>query len=139
MVNITVADQATIGPLNKLTIQMLKDYFSISNPLFTRKMDLGLSVWGIDASIKYYKIDDNGNFILPIGGLNEALHIISDQYDMNQVKIIDQRVEIADKNFFDLYQFTGTLRDYQQKMTDHLKDPTVGIIEAMTGSGKTEV
>lgn len=136
MINITVSNQATISNLDKLTTQKLKDYFSISNPLFARKMDLGLSVWGISTSLKYYKIDDN-NFILPVGGLNEALNIISTQYDMSQVHINDKRVDTADKDFFKLYQFTGALRDYQQKMTNHLVKNTVGIIEAMTGSGKT--
>lgn len=137
MINIIISNKAVISSLPDRIIPILKSYFSISNPLFARKMDLGLSVWGIKSSLKYYELDNQNNFIIPIGGLNEALNVILEHYPNESLNIQDQRIEISDTEFFKKYHFTGTLRDYQQKMTDHMIDTTVGIIEAMTGSGKT--
>jgi superfamily II DNA or RNA helicase len=138
MIKIIVQNKATIYNLSQELLAKLKDYFSISNPIFSRKMELGLSLWGLSATLKYYLLEEPNKLIIPIGGLSSAINIMLDNGILSTDIIIeDKRTEIADSDYFSKFLFTGKLRDYQQKMVDYLKTPTVGVIEAMTGSGKT--
>jgi len=50
---------------------------------------------------------------------------------------LDSRVTNIDADFFSNLKFTGSLRDYQEVVLNICLSKTVGIIEAMTGSGKT--
>ena len=41
------------------------------------------------------------------------------------------------QDYFSKVKFNATLRDYQQDMVDSCNNKTVGVLEAMTGAGKT--
>ena len=119
--------------IKKSAIKML----TIDNPLFFKKVDMGLSNWSTPSTLFYYKID--GDVLeVPIGALPDILEMCKiSGIDLKDVEIMDNRVSNLQPEYFKEIKFTGELRDYQQEIVDACMDKTIGIVEAMTGSGKT--
>jgi len=118
-------------PLKRATKKML----TIDNPLFFKRLDMGLSNWNINATLVYYEIQ--GDVLdIPIGALHHVIEMAQEE-GIKDIEIIDNRVSNLLPEYFQNLQFTGTLRDYQQAIVDTCMTKTVGIVEAMTGSGKT--
>jgi hypothetical protein len=110
---------------------------TIDNPLFFKRIDLGLSNWSTPSTLRYYKLD--GDVLdAPIGALADILEMCRDSgVDIRDIEMRDNRVSNIKRDYFNDIQFTGILRDYQEEIVEACLDRTVGIVEAMTGSGKT--
>lgn len=108
---------------------------TIDNPLFFKRMDMGLSNWKTPATLIYYEIHGD-TLDMPIGALHEVIEMAQKE-GITDIEIRDNRVSNLKPNYFKKLKFTGTLRDYQQEIVDACMGKTVGIVEAMTGSGKT--
>lgn len=135
MITIKIAEKAVLYNLPQKLKPIITKFFSISNPLFARKMELGKSLWGMKSTIDYYEINKiDGSITIPIGGLNDALHILlNNNLTLSDVDIIDNRVVVSDTSYFNKFKFSGTLRDYQQEILKKISGATVGIVESMTG------
>ena len=134
---IIIKNKATICGINKDSIRDIKKLLTISNPLFEKKIELGLASWGTPSTLKYYELVDN-SISIPVGALPEAINIIEkngQKVDKKDLK--DVRFDKKLKSYFSKIDFKATLRNYQQEMVDATKNKTVGVIEAMTGAGKT--
>jgi len=137
IVNNRVNLGSNLGP--RLT-KKIKERLTISNPLIKRKIDLGLSTWGEQYDLLYYDETTNG-LIIPVGIFSEILEILKEAgIAIRKKDIIDNRITIDGdvyKRFFSKLNFTGKLRDYQQEVVNACMSRSIGIIEAMTASGKT--
>jgi len=117
----------------------IKSLLTIPNPHFAKKIQMELSVWGIDSKLFFFR-EKNQKIIVPIGSLEEIISIaLDDGYHINSLDLIDCRVIERSPEYFENIKFKGKLRDYQQETIDAQKDKTIGVIEAQTGSGKTVI
>lgn len=130
-VTITLGSVASVSGLNKKQIDEIKAMFSISNPLFWKKQSMELSTWGLDQTLKYYTIQNKDTIDVPMGQWEKIKPIIGDDY-----KLKDERVTYSHTNPLNT-SFNGALYDYQQKMVDEMQNHDRGVIEAITGAGKT--
>ena len=100
---ILIKNKALISGLNKKQILQIQEKLTINNPLFHRKAELGLALWGIPSSLKYYEIDPSlpDQIIIPIGALPTLLN--DGILNPNPEDLIDQRtVGQANKYFSNL-------------------------------------
>jgi superfamily II DNA or RNA helicase len=137
---IILSNMAYLTGLSQITRQKIRKFLTIDNPLFQQGLNLGLANWGVPRNITYYKEPENnnaGSITVPIGALNDILHIIKEDGEVSKSDIIDNRYENILSEYFDKVHFTPTLRDYQQDMVDACTTKTIGVLEAMTGAGKT--
>jgi superfamily II DNA or RNA helicase len=134
---ILLGSRALIAGLPDNVKEATKQLLTIDNPLFFKRIDMGLSNWSTPSALIYYKINNDVMYI-PIGALHKVLELC-DTYGITptDIEIKDNRVSNVQKDYFTDVQFTGTLRGYQQDIVDACMNKTVGIVEAMTGSGKT--
>lgn len=105
----------------------IKELLTISNPTFLKKTEMGLSLWGIDPTVKFYEELDK-QLIVPIGVVDQVSEIL------NHPPIQDARFTALKPL---TVEFTGKLHDYQDKAVQALVGRSLGVLEAMTGSGKT--
>ena len=134
---IIVKNNAHLCGLDEDVCQYVKNFLTISNPLFEKKIELGLPSWGTPNNLKYYEIKDN-TIIVPIGALPEVINILEHHnIKVNKNDIKDRRFDKKLPKYFEDITFKATLRNYQKEMVDATKNRTVGVIEAMTGAGKT--
>lgn len=110
---------------------LTQKYLTICNPLFNKRIQMGLQNWGIPQNLLYYTISGNSVFT-PIG---YAPVLLSELVTRKiQYKIKDNRVVHELKNPI---LFTGVLRDYQQDIINACTTHSLGVVDSMTGSGKT--
>ena len=136
---IIIKNEATIIGLPSDDIKLVKEYLTVSNPLFEKKIELGLTNWNTPRSLQYYQINKD-SIVVPVGALSNLITIINNSdTNISIVKkdIKDARFDKELPSFFSNIKFTATLRDYQQEMLDATKSHSIGVIEAMTGAGKT--
>ena len=136
---IIVKNEATILGLPKEDVKLVKDYLTISNPLFEKKIELGLANWNTPRNLQYFTINDS-SMSVPVGALSKIIEIINtsrSDITITQKDIKDARFDKKLPSFFSNVKFKATLRDYQQEMLDATKGKSIGVIEAMTGAGKT--
>lgn len=88
---------------------------------------MGLSLWGVDPTIRFYEEKD-GTLMVPRGVINQVAGILGD----NDIK--DMRFSAHKPLQID---FTGDLHEYQVEAVKALSERSMGVLEAMTGSGKT--
>lgn len=132
---VLLGSRAYIAGLPKNILESTRHMLTIDNPLFFKRMDMGLSNWSTPSNLIYYKID--GDVIdVPIGALHRIIDACQKQ-GVTDIEIQDNRVSNIQQEYFKNLKFTGTLREYQQGIVDTCMGKTVGIVEAMTGSGKT--
>ena len=134
---IVLGSRALIAGLPEAVLNAAKKLLTIDNPLFFKRIDMGLSNWSTPSNLIYYKFVDNVMDV-PIGALHTILEMC-DKAGMirTDIEIRDNRVSNLQTEYFKKVKFTGKLRDYQRGIVDACKEKTVGIVEAMTGSGKT--
>ena len=111
---------------------MLEQALTISNPAISKKINLGLSLFGIPNELYYFEKVENGYYI-PLGSMPTLLSHLNQKYG---TEYTDHRTECTMP--LEL-KFTGELRSYQSDIITTLSNRTVGTISAMTGSGKTVV
>ena len=90
-------------------------------------------IWGIPPVLTYYTEGPARVLKIPVG----ALRLIEQEklLDFTKYKIEDIRFKSTKK--LNKIKFKGTLRDYQDEAVNSFTNKTVGILEAVTGSGKT--
>jgi len=132
---ILLGSRALIAGLPDNIKTATRQLLTIDNPLFFKRMDMGLSNWSTKPTLVYFKIDGD-MYDVPIGSLHTILEMCKKE-GITDIEIKDNRVSNVQPEFFKDLEFTGTLRDYQQAIVDTCMTKTVGIVEAMTGSGKT--
>jgi len=138
MIVILLSNSATISGIIKEHISIITKQLTIDNPLFFKRLDLGLQNWGVDRSLKYYKVLSNTALEVPIGYLQPILKTLKELgYAIDPTDIIDKRVTNKKSSFFNNLKFNATLRDYQTDIVKSCMGKSIGVVEAMTGSGKT--
>ena len=136
---IVVKNEATLIGLPPADKKLIKEYLTVSNPLFEKKIELGLANWNTPRSLQYYTTTDD-SMVIPVGSLSKAIEIVNSSDSNVQISkkdIKDVRFDKQLPSFFSKVKFKATLRDYQQEMLDATKNHSIGVIEAMTGAGKT--
>jgi superfamily II DNA or RNA helicase len=134
---IVLGSRALIAGLPETVLNATQKLLTIDNPLFFKRIDMGLSNWSTPSNLIYYKFEDNVMDV-PIGALHTILEMCNKEGINNaDIEIRDNRVSNLQTKFFKNIKFTGELRDYQREIVNSCKGKTVGIVEAMTGSGKT--
>lgn len=108
----------------------IKKLLTITNPIYLKKLDLSLALWDTDPTLKFYDELDDGSLAVPIGATNEVMGILGAANFRDERFLSSQRLKV---------KFTGKLYDYQQKALETLSEHSLGVLEAMTGSGKTLV
>lgn len=135
---IIVKNKATILGLPNEAFPPIKRHLTISNPLFEKKIELGLTNWGVPRQLEYFTFENNNTITVPIGSLPEILSILNGLgIEIKSEDIKEGRLDNHMPDYFSKIKFNATLRPYQQEMLDSTKRKTVGVIEAMTGAGKT--
>lgn len=136
---IVISNLAYITGLPEISVKKIKKLLTVDNPVFHQGISLGLTNWGVPQWLSFYHIrkDDNKSIDVPVGALNEVLLTIREDCNVEPSDIIDNRVTAKNTDYFSKVKFSATLRDYQQDMVDACDGKTVGVIEAMTGAGKT--
>jgi superfamily II DNA or RNA helicase len=138
--NITLKNKCKIEGLNKYIVPELTKKLTIANPVFGKKMDLQLSVFGVAQYLKFYELPDERTIIIPIGAYQEIYKSLEDLGEKpDKATITDERAEFLNDPYFSTLKFTGDLRDYQAETVQACLKTTNGVIESMTGSGKTVI
>jgi superfamily II DNA or RNA helicase len=134
---IIVKNEATICGLSKKLENIVKKYLTISNPLFEKRIELGLASWGCPPQLQYFTKQHN-SITVPVGALAPILQILRENgLEITSKDIKDVRLDKKLEDYFSKIKFKATLRPYQKEMLDATKNKTIGVIEAMTGAGKT--
>ena len=140
--DVIIKNKTLIKGLTKKQIQAVKDYLTISNPEFYKKVEMKLYHFDTPQDLKYYDTPAKDSVLVPVGATNDVLNLLVQNFNTikEDISIDDQRFENDEhKEFFEELEFNGELRDYQQITHDVCMDKTVGVVEAMTGSGKTVI
>lgn len=135
---IILKNSALISGINEVGMDEVKKYLTINNPLFFKKMDLGLSTWDIPQSVEYFEQVSDETIDVPIGAASKVFDILMKNGNpISKDDIFDQRVTNVLPEYFSKLKFKGKLRSYQQEIVDSCMPKTLGVVEAMTASGKT--
>ena len=138
MIIILLSNTATISGISKDTIKLISKYLTIDNPLFFKRIDMGLQNWGIPNRLKYYNKLSDSSIEIPVGALSGVIDILTSQkYSITKDDIIDKRVSNTKDTYFNNLKFTATLRGYQKDIVKSCMEKSIGVVEAMTGAGKT--
>ena len=125
---------------NPQLIAAIKKKLTIPNPMFNKKSEMGFSTWDTPNQLKYYEQPLPTVLEIPIGALGEVLELCHNfNIKIAPEDIMDNRVDGANlgTEYFNNISFSGILRPYQANIIHAMQDKTIGIIEAMTGAGKT--
>jgi superfamily II DNA or RNA helicase len=131
-ITIRVHAELTVTGLPRAAEQVLIDKNTFDDPAFERKERLGLWTGDTDRSITLYRHTPAG-LVLPRGTLPLVIKLCRDRGIAFRV----QNDTIAPQLGFDV--FAGTLRPYQERGLSNLLRWPTGLLEAPTGSGKTNV
>lgn len=138
MIQIQLDNNTLLSGLTKQDISNIKSLMTINNPLFYKKLDLGVSNWGIPSDLSYYTKLDDSSIIVPTGATEEVIDLlISHRRTITKESIQDNRVDNELVEYFSNLKFNGEPRDYQGETVNVCMGKTVGVIQAKTGSGKT--
>jgi superfamily II DNA or RNA helicase len=143
MINIEIKNTGKIKGIKSLpreVVESLRNEFTITNPMFSKKKALDLSIFGTPQYLNYYSSPDRDTLEVPVGGVSKAIEILlASGVGLTKDDIIDNRTTAYNPDFFDNVEFHATLRSYQQDMEDACMNNNSGVIQAKTGSGKTVV
>ena len=90
---ILLKNTALISGLNKDQITTIKKHLTIDNPLFFKRVELGLSNWGTTSQLNYYEILGETSIEIPIGSLQDILNkLTTNGAEIDSEDIIDNRV-----------------------------------------------
>ena len=113
------------------TLEFLKKELTIDNPQYIDAVKYGRWVGKrLKPKLKFFTGKKNLRF--PRGFANEAVRLVR-QLDGHAPIIIDKRSEQESVSF----NFSGTLRPYQEEAVAHVVARQFGVLESGTGSGKT--
>jgi superfamily II DNA or RNA helicase len=133
-----IKNNTQITGLSGNELRLVKNHLTIENPLFHSRLDMGLSNWNVPKQLQYFEEPASGSITVPNGALPDIIRLLdSNGVQIKPDDIIDARYSKPMPEFFSKLKFTGELRHYQQSIVDTCMSKTIGVVEAMTGSGKT--
>ncbi len=110
----------------------IKAQLTIDNPKYLAAKKFGRWIGkNLKPQLKYYQPVPRG-IRFPRGFSNQAV-LLCRKYMGISPQIVDKRRQLDEVTF----NFTGTLRPYQQLAVDKITNRSFGVLEAGTGSGKT--
>jgi len=132
MILLSEAAAVATGDFDSSALKKMKAELTINNPEILKRTQLGLSLMGMAPTIKMFKLSKDGETLtMPIGYAETAMKYLTDFdpiTDLVDIRSIGKPLKT---------KFTGKLRPYQREALNALKQPTIGVISAPTGSGKT--
>ena len=128
-----VAGQVTVSGLPAAVEEELIHRTTFANPAFAKKARLGFSTWNTDESIELWRRTERG-LVVPRGAF-EAVRAVLARHGLRS-RTVDRTIRPA---LHIKLRPAGALFPYQQRaLNDLLLSPT-GVLEAPTGSGKTNI
>ena len=127
---ILLSDNASLAlsDVDKSLVDKFKRDLTIDNPEILKRIQLGLSLMRISPTIKLYNLSENNEILtVPIGYTEELLKAL-DKPNIIDKRSLGKPIKLS---------FNGNLRDYQLTAVDSLDKPSIGVISAPTGSGKS--
>jgi superfamily II DNA or RNA helicase len=138
MIQIQLDSETLLSGLTKQHISNIKSLVTINNPMFYKRLDIGLSNWGVPPDLSYYTEMGDSSIIVPMGATEEVINLLLDSgQKLSKRSITDNRVDNELVDYFSKLKFNGEPRKYQGDTVDVCMDKTVGVVQAKTGSGKT--
>ena len=124
-----IDNQITVFGASPEIINQLKKALSFSNPAYFEAKKHGRWLGKISKTLCFFE-EDQGCVRLPRGFIRGALDIVG-----RDIVFQDDRRTLPEVDF----QFDGVLRSYQDEAVRTIFKKDFGILEALTGSGKTIV
>lgn len=129
-VKIRLDNRATlIAPPNELA-EALKHSLTLPNPVWQENQRRGRFNRGVEKELRFYE-EDASDLILPRGCMR--MIITACRRHAVPFTFIDRRRKCAEVTF----QFTGTLRPFQEEACRAVLKKEFGVLTAPTGAGKT--
>ena len=106
---IVVKNEATICGLSRELTNLVKKYLTISNPLFEKRIELGLASWGCPPQLQYFTKSED-SIKVPVGALSQILTILKENgVDITPKDIKDLRRDKDLKEYFSKVDFIACL------------------------------
>lgn len=132
MPTLTVTSQCQLENISSELEEALKEKLTIDNPRYIAAKRYGRWIGKqLKPKLRYYNFQ-SGTICFPRGFANQAI-LLCRQYLGQSPRIIDKRRLLRPVAF----NFSGTLRPYQQAAVEKVINRSFGVLEAGTGSGKT--
>jgi superfamily II DNA or RNA helicase len=129
---LTVSNDCLLEGLSFDLETVIKKELTIDNPKYTAAKRYGRWVGKkIKPQLKYYDPVPSG-IRFPRGYSNQAV-LLCRKHEGTSPQIIDNRRSLDDV----VFNFSGELREYQQRAVEAFDSHSFGVLEAGTGSGKT--
>ena len=132
MPSLTVAADCLLTDIPFALEKAIKDRLTIDNPKYISAKKFGRWIAKDLKPKLYYYEAVPGGLRFPRGFANQAVFLCRD-YLKQTPDIVDDRLLLPEEDF----QFSGTLRPYQERALAAAEKRSFGVIEAGTGSGKT--
>ncbi len=130
-VKLFIKDGAYWYNLPKFAQRKLEKDLTFKNPEYEAAKKAGKYIPShLPSEICFFEKEDD-NFYTPKGYVYYLKRFLEKKH--TQVKVNDKSVKFPELDL----KFNGKLRDYQEKMVNELTKYPVGMVEALTGSGKT--
>lgn len=128
---LNVSSDCLLTGASPATLEFLKKELTIDNPKYVDAVKYGRWVGKrLKPKLKFFTGVKNLRF--PRGFANEAVRLIR-QLEGEAPVIVDKRTKRDPVAF----EFSGTLRPYQDEAVEHVMARQFGVLESGTGSGKT--
>ena len=89
---IIVKNNALMSGLTENEKQFISKYLTITNPLFEKRIELGLSNWNVPSNLKYFRSEGASSLFVPVGALPDILNLLQDNGSaITENDIIDAR------------------------------------------------
>lgn len=132
MPTLTIAADCLLTDIPFALEKAIKERLTIDNPKYIAAKKFGRWI-GKDLKPKLYYFERvSGGIRFPRGFANQAVLLCRDFLKQTPA-IVDNRLLLPEEEF----QFSATLRPYQQKALAATEKRSFGVVEAGTGSGKT--
>ncbi len=129
---LTVSNECLLTQAGSAALQAVIQELTIDNPKYVDAVKYGRWVGKrLKPKLTFYSKTKKG-LLFPRGFANEAIRLIR-QFDGQGPEVVDQRQSCPEIDF----EFTATLRPYQQEAVDAVVGRQFGVLESGTGSGKT--
>jgi len=127
---IRISNSSTITDCNPETLAKIRKRLTFSNPAWLQNEKLGFSNYKTDPFLECFHIAPGG-LSFPRGFTGNAIRIAKRHGE--QIIVVDIRSELPEVDF----TFTGSLKPFQEKAVAVVMAKPFGVLQAITGSGKT--
>jgi superfamily II DNA or RNA helicase len=127
---IRISSSSTITDCNPETLAEIRKRLTFSNPAWLENEKRGFSNYKTDPVLECFHIAPGG-LSFPRGFTGNAIRIAKRHGE--QIIVVDIRSELPEVDF----TFTGSLKPFQEKAVAVVMAKPFGVLQAITGSGKT--